>query len=693
MSQTMSLQSAKAPATTHPAAGHVLQRKCACGREAGPSGECAECRRKRLQRKSAGTNVSANGALAISPVVQNVLQTPGRPLDQATRGEMEGRFGHDFGRVQVHTGAQAAASARAVNALAYTVGQHVVFGERRYTPATREGRRLLAHELGHVVQQHDARFSPDDLALAGDRWEREADAAAQAVVDGGRAAIQQRSPRAMIARFTESRTTTETDGSTVEVERIVTPGRCRQVPETRTQSSGDITGQQAFLEINACRGRVSGGARGEINYGDAINDAAAAAARLLTNLGSGQRPDQAVRNFESDLRQLTPNARLRFNLGAPGFRANLEGAGQASMAGGASGQGQLRLEFDVGPVTIGAQGTVEGGTQQQTSGTVSVTIEPRRRESTSQCFVCACSSPRIEFRCTRRTPHTPTVPPTRPQPVIVPLFFQYADITPRPGWERRYEEMLQLAVTRIRSGYAIARIEGFTSPEGPTQQQRPGGFEGNIQLAQRRATEAQSDLQQALRADLGNLSVMRGGENIRAALSATYPVVGRGELFGATAAGAEVGNRQLFSHLQSTLAAPQPGQVDPLVEANVTGEHIPEDVRAKTEAQVAEFRTGQRGEQRLTQAQRLEAIYQPLRRALIHLKPPPPPPPDLRPSPETLRSIVGEPVACTDAHRALFANVRLPTDQMFEGECSEPGQRPDRTQRRGSMLTQENSFL
>uniref|UniRef100_A0A7C1FII2 DUF4157 domain-containing protein n=1 Tax=Caldilinea aerophila TaxID=133453 RepID=A0A7C1FII2_9CHLR len=678
MSQTMPLQVARAPAATRPVVGHVLQRKCACGREAGPAGECAECRRKRLQRKSTEPNAGANGALAVSPVVQNVLQRPGRALDWATRSEMERRFGHDFGRVQVHTGAQAAASARAVNALAYTVGQHVVFGEQGYDPATREGRRLLAHELAHVVQQHDARFSPDDLALAGGRWEREADAAAQAVVDGGRAAIQQRSQHAMIARFTESRTTTEADGSTVEVERILTPGRCRLAPETRTGSSGDITGQQAFLEINACRGRVSGGVRGEINYGDAINDAAAAAARLLTNLGSGQRPDQALRSFESDLRQLTPNARLRFNLGAPGFRANLEGAGQASMAGGASGQAQLRLEFDVGPVTIGAQGAVQGGTQQQTSGTVSVTIEPRRRESTSQCYVCACSPPRIEFRCTRRTPHTPTTPPARPQPVIVPLFFKYADITPRPGWERRYEEMLQLAVTRIRSGYTIARIEGFTSPEGPTRQQRPGGFEGNVQLAQRRATEAQSDLQQALRADLGNLLIMRGSEHVRTALSATYPVVGRGELFGATAAGTEVANRQLFSHLQSTLGAPQPGQPDPLAEANVTGERIPEEVRAETEAQAAEFRTGQRGQQRLTQAQRLEAIYQPLRRALIHLDPPPPPPPDLRPSPETLRAIVGEPIACTDAHRALFANVQLPANQMFEGECSEPGQRPDR---------------
>ncbi len=680
MSEVAPLQAAKTPPATRPAAGRVLQRKCACGRNAGPSGECAECRRKRLQRKGAETSTGANAVLGVSPAVQHVLQAPGRPLDRAVRGEMERSFRHDFSRVRVHTGSEASASARAVNALAYTVGEHIVIADGHTAAGTRAGRRLLAHELAHVVQQHDARISSDELTLAGDRYEREADAAAQAVVDGGQATIRQRSPQTMIARFVESRTTTEADGSTVEVERVLTPGRCRLVPETRTSTSGDITGQQAFLEVNACRGRVGGGVRGEINYGDAINDAAAAAARLLTNIASGQRPDQAVRSFESDLRQLTPNARLRFNLGVPGFRANLEGTGQASVAGGASGRGQVRLEFDVGPVTIGAQGSVQGGTQEQPSGTVTVTVEPRRRESTSQCFVCACSPPRIEFRCTRRTPRTPTTPPARPQPAIVPLFFKYADITPRPGWERRYEEMLQLAVTRIRSGYTIARIEGFTSPEGSARPQ-PGRFEGNIELAQRRATEAQADLQQALRADLGNLVIMRGGEHVRAALSATYPVVGRGELFGATASGTEVANRQLFSHLQSTLAAPQPGQPDPLAEANVTGERIPESVRAETEAQVAEFRTGQRGQQRLTQAQQLEAIYQPLRRALIHLDPPPPPPPDLRPSPEIIREIVGEPIACTDAHRRLFANVQLPANQMFEGECSEPGQRPDRTQR------------
>jgi hypothetical protein len=66
---------------------------------------------------------------------------------------MESRFGHDFSRVRVHTDAKAAESSKALNALAYTVGEHVVFAPNRYDHATHAGRRLLAHELAHVVQQ------------------------------------------------------------------------------------------------------------------------------------------------------------------------------------------------------------------------------------------------------------------------------------------------------------------------------------------------------------------------------------------------------------------------------------------------------------------------------------------------------------------------------------------------------------
>ena len=73
-----------------------------------------------------------------------------------------GRFGHDFGTVRVHTDARADASARAVNARAYTVGADVVFASGQYRPGSPDGQRLIAHELTDVLQQRDARASGSD---------------------------------------------------------------------------------------------------------------------------------------------------------------------------------------------------------------------------------------------------------------------------------------------------------------------------------------------------------------------------------------------------------------------------------------------------------------------------------------------------------------------------------------------------
>ncbi|MBS0467080.1 MAG: DUF4157 domain-containing protein [Proteobacteria bacterium] len=95
--------------------------------------------------------------------VQASLAGAGAPLDRATRGFMEGRFGHDFGRVRIHAGGAATSSARAVQARAYTVGANIVFGAGQYAPATAAGRLLLAHELAHVVQQQAAAPNPRPL--------------------------------------------------------------------------------------------------------------------------------------------------------------------------------------------------------------------------------------------------------------------------------------------------------------------------------------------------------------------------------------------------------------------------------------------------------------------------------------------------------------------------------------------------
>lgn len=131
----------------------VLQRKCACSsRKSG--GECEECKKKRttLHRRAAARQEPT----VVPPVVYDVLNSPGQPLNIPTRTLFENRFGHDFGRVRVHADGRAAESAQAVNALAYTVGSDIVFGQGQYSPSTGQGRMLLAHELTHVIQQHSS---------------------------------------------------------------------------------------------------------------------------------------------------------------------------------------------------------------------------------------------------------------------------------------------------------------------------------------------------------------------------------------------------------------------------------------------------------------------------------------------------------------------------------------------------------
>jgi hypothetical protein len=112
------------------------------------------------------------------PITDEGLRSHGQPLDANARRLMKAHLGHDFSRVRVHTDGRAAESARAVNATAYTVGQHVVFGAGRYQPQTSAGRRLLAHELTHVVQQASSTTSGGSFNEAASEAEADRNAAA-----------------------------------------------------------------------------------------------------------------------------------------------------------------------------------------------------------------------------------------------------------------------------------------------------------------------------------------------------------------------------------------------------------------------------------------------------------------------------------------------------------------------------------
>lgn len=176
---------AKTPAQVSltPAHPGLLQRTYACGGALGGAGKCEECSSNQLKVQRRAIDQAESST--VPPVVDEVLHSPGRPLDAATRAFMEPRFGHDFSRVNVHTGERAAASAQVVNALAYTVGNNVVFGAGQYAPSNPAGKRLIAHELTHVIQQSGrAAQTATQISQPGDAQEQEADRVAEQIEQG-----------------------------------------------------------------------------------------------------------------------------------------------------------------------------------------------------------------------------------------------------------------------------------------------------------------------------------------------------------------------------------------------------------------------------------------------------------------------------------------------------------------------------
>lgn len=185
--------SVKTPAIT-PVQGGLLQRKCAtCGNHTIAGKECEEYKKHKplvLQTKLTISEpgdryeqeadriadqvmaMPSHSTISRSPLniqrfsgdaskqrnevpesVHQVLAGSGKPLEPEIREDMESRFGYDFSQVRVHTGNAAEKSAWDVNANAYTVGNSMIFGSGRFVPGTYQGRRLIAHELTHSIQQ------------------------------------------------------------------------------------------------------------------------------------------------------------------------------------------------------------------------------------------------------------------------------------------------------------------------------------------------------------------------------------------------------------------------------------------------------------------------------------------------------------------------------------------------------------
>ena len=141
-----------------------------------------------VQRKASGEEEAAGGG---SPVHDVIGKGGGSSLPEGVRSQMESSMGHDFSDVRVHTGSDAATASKSVQAQAFTVGNEIVFNEGKYNPGSADGDRTIAHELTHVVQQRqgdvdgESRGGGVKVSTPDDRFERQAEATADAVMSGG----------------------------------------------------------------------------------------------------------------------------------------------------------------------------------------------------------------------------------------------------------------------------------------------------------------------------------------------------------------------------------------------------------------------------------------------------------------------------------------------------------------------------
>lgn len=509
-----------------PAPAGLLQRACACGNHA-HGGECESCKRKREQLQRAGVG---EAPAAIPGVVHEVLRSPGSPLDTAARAELEPRFGYDFSHVRVHTGPQAADSARQVNARAYTVGQQVVFGAGQYAPHTPGGQRLLAHELAHTVQQRGAAPGLQAAAIdpADSPLERQAERAADAALAGGpvgglqsAAPVLSRQPAGQAEPDFSSpqrrggrARSTFLDAGTRGPDRVriaVTRYLCDCVGRnvTRTSASARLRPRPG-ITLEICRGRVTGRVVGEVTPSSATTGRATVRGEVNVAPGSG---GTGVRvGVEGEARNTGSEPQVG---GRADVRVRLPGGPQVGVEGEVlrgtdSGRVDTRIGAgaDVGPVRVGVGVTNPQDSRRGVGITFGGNL-PGQDVQDRTCRECRCP---IVYRCYE------DIPPRDYEEQVtydvedrsrLRYYFRLDSNqdTGDPVLRSESREMLNQLAQLVAGGAQIRAIIGYASPEDNRDRPTP-----NEQLSLSRAQRLRDLLAARLGRDVALPEPQAGGE-------------------------------------------------------------------------------------------------------------------------------------------------------------------------------------
>jgi hypothetical protein len=636
-----------------PASSRVQRCSCSAGRH-----QCEQCK---AQAASESGPVEESSA---PPAVSEVLNSPGATLQRSLREDLEGRFGgHDFSHVRVHTDARAAASARSVNALAYTVGNHVVFGSGQYSPGTRSGQHLLAHELTHVLQQQgsSAPAIQSKLAIGGvnDAAEHEAEKTAKAVASGPARAVhpvQVTHTGASVRRvYTTPQRADEVriadeglpDHGSRHVMRYIAICPCHQVDDPQSGVFANPDVDDLVLVYRRCSGRHTWDYFGRLqsNASTALQVPSApqgtARGGVTGHLGGDQTSGRIDANIlggnevsggqaGGQLRGVIEQGGWTFFLSAE-YRRNLQpptGTDRNQFSGeGAFCPPGL-------PFCIGAEGTIHDPTRGD-----SFLVTARSRSSIPQidrdtCRTCICPR-RLAYSCWEDHPEN-----THPEDVQVTrtleLRYYFAWNSSEQESEAEYlrdasRRNFRKAADLLRTGrYQILMITGYASPEG-AEAATPAtrsGFAGNQPLSDARATSTARRLRTFLNDQgLANVTVPAsagGAGELLGRRPAPSPSSQLNEIMSDAGfhdaeeisvflMGSEIGNRDLESQFRALLSDPR---MTPDLQMELFGLEHNDPARPQVTAAVAAFLATPRG----TTSRPWDGIFRLFRYGVVFLR-------------------------------------------------------------------------
>ena len=516
---------------------NLVQRKCA---------KCEE-EDETLQRKVSGGagRATHHDHRNAPPLVHEALRSGGQRLDDRTRNFFELRTGYDFGNVRVHTDALAARAANAIEASAFTLGNSIWFGQGMYRPNTIPGRRLLAHELIHTIQQggRSQRSGNIRVGSVGDAAEVSAERGAEAVITGksmpnlgASAPVIRRAPKiSPVDNDPSLRIVEMDDGSRYRVKRIVDVK-----PETKIIPGEDpgpslspkIDKNNVWLQLNWCSSGKKGDVHSEIKVGaDLPAEVKTTLTDIANDIKGGTDPRDAIRKAN-----IKPFASVHI---AQSERFSVELSGGPTIKpfdGGVTG-GAGKATVRIGDVELSAEVQVTPGAGKsnvQVTGGIKIPLGKREKVTCKRTFLI----PKISYQCEKIVPEhlePRKVPVTRRETRNFYYEYAKADFARRGRTAALDAQDKSKLKQALDEGYRIEAIRGFTSPEGPLG---PGKrFEGNQKLSEERAEAAEKWVDGVCPRSVMSMRPSCFAEN--------YTRTGKGELFGATAEGEELVGKDL----------------------------------------------------------------------------------------------------------------------------------------------------